>query len=174
MRTAIGIGGAASGREDFVGVMGFAVEAEIVRDLTLASSGLLEPAIGGPSVFSSTSWPTTGSATSLQCVGGMISGLYDGTQTGVHSYKNTGFGVAFNVNDDLSVSYGQYDSRKAGYNDDSDVGGPEDRIIEVESWQAAYTMGGASFRIADVKVDNALFARASDLNATVVSLSLAF
>ncbi|MEE2776809.1 MAG: LLM class flavin-dependent oxidoreductase [Acidobacteriota bacterium] len=28
MRTAIGIGGAASGREDFVGVMGFAVEAE--------------------------------------------------------------------------------------------------------------------------------------------------
>ena len=28
----------------------FAVEAEIVRDLTLASSGLLEPAIGGPSV----------------------------------------------------------------------------------------------------------------------------
>ena len=107
-------------------------------------------------------------------LGMMVSGLYDGTQTGVHSYKNTGFGIAFNVNDDFSVSYGQYDSRKAGYNDDSDVGGPEDRIIEVESWQAAYTMGGASFRVADVKVDNALFAKASDLNATIVSLSLAF
>jgi len=107
-------------------------------------------------------------------IGVMVSGLHDGSQSGVHTYKNTGFGVAFNVNDDLSVSYGEYDSRKAGYNDDSDVGGPEDRLIEVTSWQAAYTMGGASFRIADVKVDNALWARASDLNATVISMSLAF
>jgi len=107
-------------------------------------------------------------------LGIMSSGLYNGAQTGVSSYKNTGFGIAFNVNDDLSVSYGEYDTRKAGYNDDSDVAGPEDRIIEVQSWQAAYTMGGASFRIADVKVDNALFARASDLNATVISMSLAF
>ena len=107
-------------------------------------------------------------------LGIMVSGLYNGSQTGVNSYKNTGFGIAFNVNDDLSVSYGEYDSRKAGYSEADDVGGPEDRIIEVTSWQAAYTMGGASFRIADVKVDNALFARASDLNATVVSMSLAF
>ena len=104
----------------------------------------------------------------------MISGLYDGTQTGVHSYKNTGFGVAFNVNDDLSVSYGEYTSRKAAGDTQNGLGDNDSRIIEVTSWQAAYTMGGASFRIADVKVDNALWARDDDQNATIVSMGLAF
>jgi len=107
-------------------------------------------------------------------IGAMWSGLHDGTQTGYHTYKNHGFGVAFNVSDDLSVSYGEYQSRKAGYDTDETQGGPEDRVVEVNSWQAAYTMGGASFRIADVKVDNALWARAAEQNATIVSMGLAF
>jgi len=107
-------------------------------------------------------------------VGAMWSGLYSGVQTGVHSYKNHGFGIAFNVNDDFSVSYGEYQSRKAGYDNTTDVGGPEDRKIEVQSWQAAYTMGGASFRVADVKADNVLFSRTADQRATIVSLGLAF
>ena len=47
-------------------------------------------------------------------------------------------------------------------------------MVEVTSWQAAYTMGGASFRVADVKVDNALFVATADQNATIVSMSLAF
>ena len=69
-------------------------------------------------------------------------------------YKNHAFGIAFNVNDDLSVSYGEYKSRKAGYST-IHMHKPEEntRVVEVSSWQAAYTMGGASFRIADVKVD---------------------
>ena len=107
-------------------------------------------------------------------VGAMWSGLHDGTQDGFHSYKNHGFGIAFNVNDDLSVSYGEYQSRKAGYDDDNDSVGEDDRVVEVTSWQAAYTMGGASFRIADVKADNALFSRTNDQAATIVSMSLAF
>jgi len=107
-------------------------------------------------------------------LGWMISGLYDGTETGIayHSYKNHGFGVAFNVNDDLSVSYGEYQSRKAGYTQNTAQAGS--RRVEVNSWQAAYTMGGASFRVADVKADNVLFSDANDQSATVVSLSLAF
>ena len=104
----------------------------------------------------------------------MASGMYNGAQTGVSGYKNTGFGVAFNVNDDLSVSYGKYDTRKAAYNDDSDVGGPEDRIIEVSSWQAAYTMGGASIRLAEVEGDNLGFSAGNNKDATVISVSLAF
>jgi len=107
-------------------------------------------------------------------VGAMWSGLYDGTQTGVHTYKNHGFGVAFNVNDDLSASYGEYQTRKAGYNDDSDVGGEDTRVIEVTSWQIAYTMGGASFKLADVKADNVLFSNGDDQKATIAALSLAF
>jgi hypothetical protein len=110
-------------------------------------------------------------------IGAMWSGLYDGTDTAAtyHSYKNHGFGVAFNVNDDFSVSYGEYQSRKAGYTTSNAQATAEDgRVVEVTSWQAAYTMGGASFRVADVKADNVLFVAAADQSATIVSLGLAF
>jgi len=114
-------------------------------------------------------------------VGAHWSGLYTGEDhynggTEVyHSYKNHGFGIAFNVNDDLSVSYGEYQSRKAGYNNSNVQSTPESgRVVEVQSWQAAYTMGGASIRLAEVKVDNNLWSSGVNRNATVVSLGLAF
>jgi len=111
-------------------------------------------------------------------IGAMWSGLYDGendSTTAYNSYKNHGFGIAFNVNDDFSVSYGEYQTRKAGYNNSNAQSEEEaTRVIEVSSWQAAYTMGGASFRIADVKADNVLFVADADQSATIVSLGLAF
>jgi len=114
-------------------------------------------------------------------LGAQWSGLYSGEDnlnggTEVyHTYKNHSFGVAFNVNDDLSVSYGEVQSRKAGYNNSNVQSTTEaGRVVEVSSWQAAYTMGGASFRIADVKVDNNLWTAGANRNATVVSLGLAF
>jgi len=110
-------------------------------------------------------------------VGAMWSGIYDGndiTSTAYHSYKNHGFGVAFNVNDDFSVSYGEYQTRKAGYNQTNVQSDEASRVVEVTSWQAAYTMGGASFRLADVKADNVLFTDADDQSATIVSMGLAF
>ena len=109
-------------------------------------------------------------------VGAMWSALYDGDETNVdyHTYKNTAFGVAFNVNDDFSVSYGNYQTRKAGFRATRVQGGPKDRLVEVTSWQAAYTMGGASFRVADVKADNAGFSSGNNTDATIVSLGLAF
>ena len=85
-----------------------------------------------------------------------------------------GFGIAFNVNDDFSVSYGQYKSRKAYVEGSAAYIGEEDRVAEVTSWQAAYTIGGASIRVADVKAENALFSSANDQTATIVSLGLAF
>ena len=93
-------------------------------------------------------------------------------------YKSHAFGIAFNVNDDLSVSYGEYQTRKAGY---SDGGGdtlaiPEEanRVVEVQSWQAAYTMGGASMRVATVNSDNSYFDKNKDETATILSVALAF
>jgi len=109
-------------------------------------------------------------------LGAMWSGSYDGTETvdTYHSYKNHGFGVAFNVNDDFSVSYGEYQTRKAGYSTNRTQGEEATRVVEVTSWQAAYTMGGASFRVADVKADNVLFTAGANQSATIVSLGLAF
>jgi len=112
-------------------------------------------------------------------IGAQWSGVYTGQEdpaaTHVYNaYKNHAFGIAFNVNDDLSISYGEHQSRKAGYSGSNVQSGENTRVVEVSSWQAAYTMGGASFRIADVKVDNNLFTAGANRNATVVSLGLAF
>ena len=46
--------------------------------------------------------------------------------------------------------------------------------LEATSIQLAYTMGGASMRLADVKVDNNLWTAGATRDATVVSLGLAF
>ena len=112
-------------------------------------------------------------------VGAMVSALYSGDETVAttyHTYKNTGFGIAFNVNDDFSVSYGEYKTRKTGWahTDSTSIGSTGDRVVDVSSFQAAYTMGGATISIADVNASNAGFVAASDQTATIVSLGLAF
>jgi len=109
-------------------------------------------------------------------LGVMWSGLYDGQEdpsASYHSYKNHGFGIAFNVNDDLSVSYGEYESRKAGIAH-SDQHSGFNVSAKVTSWQAAYTMGGVSLRVADVQADNVQYNALDDQNATIVSMALAF
>jgi len=90
-------------------------------------------------------------------------------------YKNVAFGVAFNVSDDLSVSYGEWKAKKAGYTH-SEVDQPStaNRTIDVNSLQAAYTMGGASFRVANTHVENAYWNTARDEETTTISLGLAF
>jgi len=110
-------------------------------------------------------------------IGWMVSGIYTGddtTTTAYNSYKNAGFGIAFNLNDDFSVSYGTYSSRKAGYNTSLIQKDEQNRKAEVESFQAAFTYGGASIAIADVKADNVLFVGTMDQHATIVKLGLAF
>jgi len=109
-------------------------------------------------------------------IGGQASAEYTGEDSAVtyNGYKNVAYGVAFNINDDLSVSYGQWEARKASYTDNDLVGGPNDRNVSARSWQAAYTVGGASIRVAKTKVDNALWAAGSNIDATTVSLGLAF
>ena len=114
-------------------------------------------------------------------IGAQVSGLYDG-QDNVnggsavyHTYKNNAYGIAFNVNDNFSVSYGEYKSRKAGYNtSNAQAETPAGRLVTVTSWQAAYTMGGASIRIADTNADNVLWSAGDNQHATTVSLGLAF
>jgi len=78
-------------------------------------------------------------------------------------YENTAFGISFSVNDDLSVSYGQVSSNQEGGSNDA----------EASSLQAAYTMGGATMRIAQVDVDNQTYGT-TDYKSTILSLGLAF
>ena len=105
---------------------------------------------------------------------GFITGLKDAI-TGVSHYRGEMYGIAFNINDDLSVSYGFNQTRKAGYVNGSAAMPNEDaRTVEVESYQIAYTMGGASVRFAETKGQNVGFSAGTDKDAHVLSVSLAF
>jgi len=86
--------------------------------------------------------------------------------TGTTSYENTSYGITFNVNDDLSIGYNHTDSDKSGTANDA----------EADSFQIAYTMGGASIRLMEQSVTDQTYASAAtaDFDATIVSLGLAF
>ena len=118
-------------------------------------------------------------------IGGGRSGILTGKigTTDVDFYRNNMYGVAFNINDDLSVSYGRHESQQtfvnpgAGYTDaGAGVGSGAPRTMTIDSWQAAYTIGGASIRIAETKVKNAAYQVVSDFDksARTISLALAF
>jgi outer membrane protein OmpU len=96
-----------------------------------------------------------------------------GTTTNETEYENRGYGITFNVNDDLSVGYVNYESEQKA----SD----ENTTTEAESFQIAYSMGGASIRLAETDVTNNAYQSAAvsagapnDRSGTTISVSLAF
>ena len=82
-------------------------------------------------------------------------------------YKNAAFGVAFSVNDDLTLSFGSNKSER-GLANGSAV------EAKAESLQIGYSMGGATLSIAETNGENLLYNSAKDKDATTVALSLAF
>jgi hypothetical protein len=94
------------------------------------------------------------------------------TTSDVHGYRNVAYGVSFNVNDNLSVSYGQMESKTGFVSQNAQP----TRIMEITSLQLAYTMGGASIKIAETDVDNVKYqtGTANSKEATTIALSLAF
>jgi len=84
--------------------------------------------------------------------------------TGNTDYENTYYSVTFNVNDDLSIGYNHVES---------DEKSSTPVTAEADSIQASYTMGGATFSIAEVDITNRNYGT-TDPNGTVVSLGLAF
>jgi len=108
-------------------------------------------------------------------IGYASSGVVTGnetTNTDTDWYKNHMYGVAFNINDNLSVSYGKHTSQ-AGY---VTPNAKESVLMEIRSYQIAYTVGGASIRLAQSSVDNGSYQTTNsfDSDAKVLSVSLAF
>ena len=85
------------------------------------------------------------------------------------SYENEAYGVSFAVNDDLSISYGRHQS-------EAQKVGIADVELDGSSFQIAYSMGGASIKIAESSVDNNAYSTtaANQKDGTIVSLTLAF
>jgi outer membrane protein OmpU len=88
---------------------------------------------------------------------------------GTSNYTNNAYGVSFSVNDDLSISYGMHQSER-------NMNGAATIEVEAQSIQAAYSMGGATLKIAETEVDNAAYVTgvAGDNEGTTIMLSLAF
>jgi len=84
-------------------------------------------------------------------------------------YDNEAFGISFNVNDDLSISYGNHSSTRSLRSGTSVE-------LEAESLQIAYTMGGASIKLAESTVDNGSYTSGTskDRDGTTIALTLAF
>jgi len=103
-------------------------------------------------------------------LGYQVSEEDNGRATTTTGYENTGYGIVFAINDDLSISYNNYESSQQ--NSTAGV----DRETEASSFQVAYSAGGLSIRLADQQVDNSKYstAAANQREATTLSVALAF
>jgi len=88
----------------------------------------------------------------------------NGVSSGAQEYENTAYGITFAVNDDLSIGYNNYESKQTN---------TTSVTAEASSIQAAYTMGGATVRIASAEIDNAKYQTTSDAQRKALTLSVA-
>ena len=91
-------------------------------------------------------------------------------QGSVDYYENVAYGIAFNVNDDLSLSYGYHESEQKKGVEAAAV------TLEASSFQLAYSMGGATIKVARSSAENANYSTsaANDYDVNTIALSLAF
>jgi len=90
-----------------------------------------------------------------------------GRSASEQQYENDGYGVTFNINDDLSIGWNHYESVQTS---------TTNVTTEATSVQVAYSVGGASIRLARADVDNGSYNTGAvyDQEATTLSVSLAF
>lgn len=91
----------------------------------------------------------------------------NGRATTTTGYDNTGYGIVFAINDDLSISYNSFESKQLGTTQNT---------AEADSVQIAYSSGGLSIRIAEQSIDNKNYSTAASQqrDATTLSVALAF
>ena len=149
------------------------------RDVYLSMSPIDGLTIGaGQSVNSSTDTSTTSTDTvesvaNIKYTMGPVSAGYrmgeseDGT-AGAASHSITAWSLAFNVNDNFAISYGEQE------NEQEAIGATAAVTEEVTGLSAAYTMGAASVRFNHSESSNDNFVAAVDDETTEISLALSF
>jgi outer membrane protein OmpU len=91
------------------------------------------------------------------------------TTNAVEYYENTGLSIGYAVNDDLSISYTDETGERSYM-----VTGTTVYDIEVQSIQAAYSLGGATLSVARTDYENIGYADGVDATETIIALSFAF
>jgi len=82
------------------------------------------------------------------------------------NYTNEYIGISYKINDELSVSYNEMESRKSNNSSDVDQ--------EFDSISLSYSVGGMTIGIADADVANSAYNSGRSVDETSVSLSIAF
>jgi outer membrane protein OmpU len=107
-------------------------------------------------------------------VGYTISQSRGGTAASSANEVNA-YGIAFNINDDLSISYNEHNNDYKKTSSDGSTGsGQADVEQEAKGLALAYTMGGATLAIQQNEMDNVKGVQNTNDEITEVSLSLAF
>lgn len=117
-------------------------------------------------------------------IGGQVSGERTRSQTrnAAEYYGNSSWGIAFNVNDALSVSYSEARHVQVKNKKASNSGGAGTEEYTPKSWmrgdsiQVAYTIGGVALKYARTSYDNTLFTFDAKVprESQIVAVSLAF
>jgi hypothetical protein len=97
--------------------------------------------------------------------------------TNHYLYEGDSYGIQFDVNDALSVSYSQETSERKTYGAPGTSVGTGKRTAnksEEDHIQVAYTMGGATFGLAVVEADNSDYVSGKEEKKTVFTMALAF
>ena len=77
--------------------------------------------------------------------------------------------IAFNVNDNLTISYGSHeDNKEADSNDKNTVD------VDIDSIQAAYTMGSMAVKVQNTETDNPNFVNNTESESTEINVSFSF
>jgi hypothetical protein len=102
--------------------------------------------------------------------------LKSATASHTYLYENTSYGIGFNVNENLSVSYTNEKSnaKRKTVATTTRVDTMAEVETEITAVQAAYTMGGMTLSIAQKGIDNMDYTAALDAKETVLAVSLAF
>lgn len=100
--------------------------------------------------------------------GSYTSGSVSAANTTTGANEVSIMGIAFNVNDALSISYTDYENKFLKRGSQGDV------TQDTTGINLAYTMGGATFRLTDASMDNAGGVTGTNEDRTEVSLLMAF
>ena len=77
--------------------------------------------------------------------------------------------VAFNVNDSLTVSYATLEDNK-----EADSANKNTVDVDIDSIQAAYTMGSMAVKIQNTSTDNPNFVNNTEAEHTEINVSFSF
>ena len=105
---------------------------------------------------------------------GYTMGETSGGAKGHDMHQMTAYGIAFNVNEDLSVSFNNHQVDYLKTPTTNSMTPPADHSTDIDSINVAYTMGGASIKIQHASQEGSSTSATYEEDATEIALTLAF